>query len=273
MPHPLRVFKTQPVAAKVPEVTALFWVVKIATTAAGEAISDWIGLKQNVRWGFWSMSSMFCVALYIQFRVKRYNLVAVLVPRAGHRHRRHWRVRHHAPRLQLAIRHHQAFWLVVLGGVFYLWNRSEHTLDIHSITTNRREKYYWATVFATFSLGTAAGDFTAPRSASATWPRPSCSAASSDPLDRLEVPAFNAIFAFWFAYVITRPVGPSFADYFSKGHDLSGPISATGRRPFSSRPGVVLVASRRRSLRHPVARHRDRRRYLIAPAGRLSRPR
>ena len=47
------------------------------------------------------------------------------------------------------------FWLVVLAVVFFLWNRSEHTLDIHSITTNRREKYYWAVVFATFCLGTA----------------------------------------------------------------------------------------------------------------------
>ena len=38
----------------------------------------------------------------------------------------------------------------------------------------------------------------------------------------LEFLRFNAIFAFWFAYVLTRPVGASFADYFSKGHDTSG---------------------------------------------------
>jgi uncharacterized membrane-anchored protein len=115
------------------------------------------------------------------------------------------------------------FWLIVVGACFYLWNRSEHTLDFHSITTNRREKYYWALVFATFSLGTAVGDF----------------AASTLGLGYIASAAFfcgiilipwvgwkflnwNAVFAFWFAYVITRPIGASFADYLSKGHDISG---------------------------------------------------
>jgi hypothetical protein len=52
-------------------------------------------------------------------------------------------------------------WAVVLAVVFWLWHRSEGTLSIHSITTRRRECFYWATVFATFALGTALGDFTA----------------------------------------------------------------------------------------------------------------
>ncbi len=52
-------------------------------------------------------------------------------------------------------------WAVVLAGVFIVWYRSERTLSIHSILTRRREMFYWATVFATFALGTALGDFTA----------------------------------------------------------------------------------------------------------------
>ncbi len=52
-------------------------------------------------------------------------------------------------------------WAVVLAAVFWFWYRSEGTLSIHSITTQRREAFYWATVFATFALGTALGDFTA----------------------------------------------------------------------------------------------------------------
>ncbi len=50
-------------------------------------------------------------------------------------------------------------WAVVLALIFWLWYRSEHTLSIHSIFTQRREIYYWAVVFATFALGTALGDF------------------------------------------------------------------------------------------------------------------
>ena len=53
------------------------------------------------------------------------------------------------------------FFAVVLAVVFVVWYRSEGTLSIHSIFTRRREVFYWATVMATFALGTAAGDMTA----------------------------------------------------------------------------------------------------------------
>jgi uncharacterized membrane-anchored protein len=112
---------------------------------------------------------------------------------------------------------------VVLAFIFWLWYRSERTLSIHSIYTQRREVYYWCVVFATFALGTALGDFTA----------------YSLHLGYLAsgilffviilIPALfwwrfglNSVVAFWFAYVVTRPLGASFADYFSKQHSLSG---------------------------------------------------
>ena len=115
------------------------------------------------------------------------------------------------------------FWLLALAAIFYLWNRSEHTLDIHSITTNRREKYYWCVVFATFCLGTAVGDFGASTLglgylASALL---FCGVILI-PWAGWKFLHWNSIFAFWFAYVITRPIGASFADYFSKGHSVSG---------------------------------------------------
>ena len=59
------------------------------------------------------------------------------------------RAGHPLPRLD-------AFYAVVLALVFVAWYRSEGTLSIHSIYTRRRERFYWATVFATFALGTAA---------------------------------------------------------------------------------------------------------------------
>ena len=216
-------FKTEPVAAKVPEVTALFWVVKISTTAAGEALSDWFGTKHTIKWGFWIDIFMFLTALYFQFAARRYSAwrywyLALAIATAGTGVAD---TMHLVLNLPYAVT--SAFWLIVVAACFYLWNRSEHTLDFHSITTNRREKYYWALVFATFSLGTAVGDF----------------AATTLGLGYLASAAFfcgiilipwvgwkflnwNAVFAFWFAYVITRPIGASFADYLSKGHDISG---------------------------------------------------
>jgi uncharacterized membrane-anchored protein len=115
------------------------------------------------------------------------------------------------------------FWAVVLATVFVVWQRTEHTLSIHSITTQRRELFYWATVFATFALGTAVGDFTA----SALGLGYLASGILFGVLIMMPAVAWwqfhlDEVAAFWWAYVLTRPLGASFADYFSKHRSISG---------------------------------------------------
>jgi uncharacterized membrane-anchored protein len=219
-----RRFFPEPVAAKVPEIFLLFWVIKILTTAGGEATSDYLALDLGSRLEAGCIEAgIFVVALVLQFRTRRYVAVA------------YWLLAYaiaifgtgvaDAMHLFVGIPYAGTtlLWAVVLALVFWLWWRSEHTLSIHSIYTQRREIYYWCVVFATFALGTALGDFTA----------------SSLHLGYLAsgimfffiilIPAvawsrfgLNSVVAFWFAYVITRPLGASFADYFSKPHSLSG---------------------------------------------------
>jgi len=118
----------------------------------------------------------------------------------------------------------------VLALVFWLWYRSEGTLSIHSIVTRRREAYYWAVVFATFALGTALGDFTA------TVLGLGYLASGIMFFLIIGIPAvawsrfgLNAVAAFWFAYVVTRPLGASFADYFGRPQSLSGLGLGSGR--------------------------------------------
>ena len=99
----------------------------------------------------------------------------------------------------------------------------EGTLSIHSITTQRRESFYWATVFATFALGTALGDFTA----TALGLGYLASGILFGVVILIPALAWwrfnlNAVVAFWCAYVVTRPLGASFADYISKPPGLSG---------------------------------------------------
>jgi uncharacterized membrane-anchored protein len=105
----------------------------------------------------------------------------------------------------------------LVAAIFALWYRSEGTLSIHSIDTRRRERFYWAAVLGTFALGTAAGDLTAYTLDLGFW----TSAILFGVV--IAVPAvlwarriLNPIAAFWFAYVVTRPLGASFADGFSK---------------------------------------------------------
>jgi uncharacterized membrane-anchored protein len=115
------------------------------------------------------------------------------------------------------------FYAAVVAGIFWLWHRSEGTLSIHSITTSRRELYYWAAVLATFALGTAAGDLTAIQLHLGYLDSAFLFAAA------IAVPALgwwrfglNPILAFWAAYVITRPLGASVADWIGKPLGKSG---------------------------------------------------
>jgi uncharacterized membrane-anchored protein len=204
-----------PVAAKVPEITFLFWVLKLLTTAGGEAFSDYLALHGDAVAGAVEIL-IFLAAVALQFWTRRYVAVAywflalaIAIFGTGVADAMHLVV-------GIPYAGTTALWAVVLALVFWLWHRSEHTLSIHSITTTRREIYYWATVFATFALGTALGDFTA------TSLGLGYLAAGLLFAVVILIPAvawrfgLNAVLAFWFAYVITRPLGASFADYLSK---------------------------------------------------------
>jgi len=211
----------EPLAAKVPEITLLFWVIKILTTAGGEAASDY--LAHRVALGAAVELLLFVVALGLQFRTRRYAApaywffaYAIAISGTGVSDTMH---------LTFGIPYAgtTAFWAVVLAAVFWIWHRREGTLSIHSIVTRRREVFYWATVFATFALGTALGDFTA------TALHLGYLASGITFAVIIMIPAvgwrffgLNEVVAFWFAYVVTRPLGASFADYFSKPPHLSG---------------------------------------------------
>jgi uncharacterized membrane-anchored protein len=102
----------------------------------------------------------------------------------------------------------------ILAFVLIAWYAVEKNLSVHNITTIRREIFYWATVMATFMLGTAIGDFTAFSMNLGTL------GSGFLFIGLIAIPALahkffhmNEIFAFWFAYIITRPLGASFADW------------------------------------------------------------
>ena len=106
------------------------------------------------------------------------------------------------------------FFTVALAVVFTIWYLTERTLSIHSITTPRREFFYWATVCCTFALGTATGDWTAVTlhlgyfASGVLFTLAICV-----PLAAWKLGA-NPVLTFWVAYILTRPIGASFADYF-----------------------------------------------------------
>jgi uncharacterized membrane-anchored protein len=213
--------RTEEAIAKVPAITVLFWIIKILTTGMGEATSDFLA-QTNLLLAVTVGLGGFILAIRWQLRAPAYvartywfavAMVAVFGTMAADG-------LHVVLGVPYAVS--TSFYAVVTGVIFLLWYRSEQTLSIHSITTRRRELYYWSTVLATFALGTAAGDLTATSLKLGFFSSGLIfGAAILVPLIAWRL-GFNPIAAFWIAYVITRPLGASFADWLSKPHSTNG---------------------------------------------------
>lgn len=214
---------TRPGALRVPEITVYFWVIKALSTAMGEATSDFLVKALNpipaVALGFLG----FVIALILQFSVRRYLAWAywLAVVGVGVFGTMAADVLHVGLGVPYVIS--SALYAVVLAAVFFTWQRTERTLSIHSIDTPRREAFYWAAVVATFAMGTALGDLTA-----TTFHLGYLGSALMFACV-IAIPAagyrwlrWNAILSFWFAYVVTRPLGASFADWAGKPHSVGG---------------------------------------------------
>jgi uncharacterized membrane-anchored protein len=214
--------RLEPLAAKVPEITLIFWVIKILTTGMGEAMSDFLGQKSVPIAGAIGVFGII-YALRLQLRQPAYRapiywfavmMVAVFGTMAADGVK---------DGLGLSYAITTPFFALVVAGIFFLWYRSEGTLSIHSITTRRREKYYWAAVLATFALGTAAGDMTAMTlNLGFLGSAVLFGALIAIPGILWWRASLNPIAAFWASYVITRPLGASFADWFGKPHAQTG---------------------------------------------------
>jgi uncharacterized membrane-anchored protein len=204
---------------KVPEITAIFWVLKLLTTGMGEAMSDSLGQKSvplAAAVGIFGLA----IALWLQLRQTEYRapyywfavmMVAVFGTMAADGI-------HDGAEIPYSVT--TPLFAVITAAIFAWWYRSEGTLSIHDVNTRRREKFYWFAVLATFALGTATGDLTATQLNLGFWPSAVIFAVI------ISIPAvgwsrlgWNPIFSFWFAYVVTRPLGASFADGFSKNYD------------------------------------------------------
>jgi uncharacterized membrane-anchored protein len=199
---------------KVPEILAVFWLTKVATTAMGETTSDWMN-------GFFGPAIAIPVMLIAlvwllrrQLRADRYEAwtywgVVVMVAVFGTSAADALHVGLGIPYVASTI-----FYAIVLSVIFATWYRMEGTLSIHSIYTRRREVFYWATVLATFALGTAAGDMTATSlhlgylDSIAVF-----GALIAIPFAGYRWFGMNEVLAFWAAYVLTRPLGASIADW------------------------------------------------------------
>lgn len=213
-----------PMLNKVPEVVLAFWVVKIMSTTVGETGADYlavhVGLGTAVTGGI--MACLLAASLLLQLRARQYVpwiywLTVVLVSVVGTQITDAL-----TDRLEVSLYVSTAVFAVLLALTFAAWYAVERTLSIHTITTMRRELFYWTAILLTFALGTAAGDL----ATEALGLGFNVGVLVFSLLIAATYAAYrlgaNAVLAFWIAYILTRPLGASLGDLLSQAQAYGG---------------------------------------------------
>jgi uncharacterized membrane-anchored protein len=227
--------------AKVPDVTPTFWMIKLLTTGMGETTSDYFVHRFAPAAAVALAAIGLTLSLAVQLRARQYVawiywVAVVMVAVFGTMAADVLHIGLGVPYLISTI-----FFAVTLAIIFVRWYASEATLSIHSIHTCRRELFYWATVLATFALGTAAGDMAA-TTAHLGYLGSGLLFACVITLPALAYWLFglNEVVAFWFAYILTRPLGASFADWMGVSRARGGLDWGTG--PVSIALAILILA-------------------------------
>jgi uncharacterized membrane-anchored protein len=210
---------------KVPEVTIYFWIIKVLCTTVGETVADFLNttLHLGLSGTTWVMGSLLIVALFFQFRARKYVpwlywLAVVLISIVGT-----LITDNLTDNLGVSLVATTIVFGIALAASFTAWYATERTLSIHSISTIRREAFYWFAILFTFALGTAAGDLIAERFGVGYWMSALIFAGSIAAVAVAHYRArLNAVVAFWIAYILTRPLGASLGDYLSQPRDKVG---------------------------------------------------
>lgn len=210
---------------RVPEVTLAFWVIKILSTTTGETFADY--LNEDVGLGLTVttlvVGAVLLVALVAQFATKRYTAgiywtVVVAISVVGT-----LLTDNLTDVLGVELWVSTLVFSVLLAVTFGIWFYRERTLSIHTIFTRRREAFYWIAILFTFALGTAAGDLIS-EGIGLGYVIGTVLFATLIAVIAIARFAFNAnaVFCFWAAYILTRPLGASIGDLLSQSPKHGG---------------------------------------------------
>lgn len=210
---------------RVPNVTAEFWLIKLMAVTVGETAADYLSVHLGLGLPTTSliMSGLLVAALILQFTQRKYVpfpywLAVVMISVVGTLISDNL-----ADNLGVPLVTSSIIFAATLVATFSVWYASEKTLSIHTIYTTRREAFYWLSILFTFALGTSAGDLAAEGLGLGYLQAGLAYAAI---IGVIAIAYFglrlNGILAFWLAYILTRPMGASFGDYFAQPRSEGG---------------------------------------------------
>ena len=211
--------------SKVPEVTLLFWVIKIAATTLGETAGDAVSMSMNLGYliGTAIFSAVFLAAVFAQIKAKTFQpflywTTIIATTTVG------TTLADFADRsLGIGYAGGSTLRIALLLGSLFIWHRTLGSVSVSSVSSPKAEMFYWVTIMFSQTLGTALGDWTADTAGLGY----TGAAIVFSALLALVVATYywtnvSRTLLFWAAFILTRPLGAVVGDYLDK------PISAGG---------------------------------------------
>jgi uncharacterized membrane-anchored protein len=234
---------TERAVNRVPEVTLVFWILKILATTVGETAGDLLSttFKLGTVITSYVMAGLLLVSLVFQFRARRYVpriywLVVVFISVVGTLISDNL-----VDNLGVPLATTTAIFTVALALVFLFWYMSERTLSVHTIFTARRELFYWGAILFTFSLGTSGGDLLSERmNVGYALSAVVFAAGIAIIYAGYRLRLIGGVLAFWLAYILTRPLGASMGDLLTQAKTDGG--LGLGTVPVSALFLIIIVA-------------------------------
>jgi uncharacterized membrane-anchored protein len=220
--------------SKVPEVTLVFWLIKIAATTLGETGGDTVTMTLN--WGYLAGTALFLAALVVlvvwqilspKFHPYIYWATIIASTTFG------TTMADFADRsLGIGYTGGASLLLVSLLAVLALWYGSQGSISVDTVNTPKIEAFYWAAITLSQTLGTALGDWMADSTGLGYEYGALVFAAGLAVIAALYYwTNASRVLLFWVAFILTRPLGATVGDFLDKPHakgglDLSRPIAS-----------------------------------------------
>jgi uncharacterized membrane-anchored protein len=242
--------------SKVPEVTLVFWIIKIAATTLGETGGDTVTMTLN--WGYLAGTALFLALLVVlvvcQIMAKRFHPFlywATIIASTTFG----TTMADFADRsLGIGYTGGTTLLLTCLVATLGLWYASQGSISVDTVSTPKVEAFYWAAITFSQTLGTALGDWAADTGGLGYGDGALVFAAGLAVI----VAAYwftniSRVLLFWLAFILTRPLGATAGDFLDKPvHDgglaLSRPIASAVIAVFIL--GCLLLLPQRAG-RHP----------------------
>jgi uncharacterized membrane-anchored protein len=231
------------ILSKVPEVTLIFWIIKILATTLGETGGDAVSMSMNL--GYLVSTGIFGVifigAVIAQVSAKRFHPVPywttiIATTTIG------TTLADFADRsLSIGYAGGTTILFTVLMASLFIWYRALGSVAVDTVSSPKSEMFYWVTIMFSQTLGTALGDWT---SDTAGLGYGGGAIVFSAMLAILATAYYRTTISrttlFWGAFILTRPLGAVVGDFIDK------PISKGGlalSRYSASAALLVLIAS------------------------------